>query len=59
MHRWRKALVLVTLAAAASACEQADEFVGPDEVRYDVDTPPPPPPPDTSGRWGGYVGSGG
>lgn len=69
-----KVLLLAgVLAAVAGACGQVDRLVTPDVglPAADVaptadgvgetlqhDAPPPPPPADTTGRWGGGLGSG-
>lgn len=73
MQRSLKAVLLaIALAAFAGACGRADGLTAPDawqasesqpapaggEATTQDDAPPPPPPADTTGRWGGGLGSG-
>ena len=64
MRGWTKALLLaLALAAAAGACGRTGDLTGPgadrtpslDEASLDQ---PPAPPADSTGRWGGGLGSG-
>lgn len=63
MHRTMKAVLLVlALMAAAGACGREPEITAPPAPRQNEGTPPPPadlPQTDTTGRWGGMIGSGG
>jgi hypothetical protein len=65
MRGWTRALLLAALAcAAAGACARGGEIAAPDGARMDEGAPPPDPAGantqgDSSGRWGGYIGSGG
>ena len=66
-------LLTVLLAAVAGACGRTDGLTAPrawqasesetipptgGEATTQDDAPPPPPPADTTGRWGGGLGSG-
>lgn len=64
-------LLAIVLAAAAGACGRAERLTAPDERPPATDLAPlpdddgllprdesPPPPADTTGRWGGGLGSG-
>jgi hypothetical protein len=63
-------LLAIVLAAAAGACGRAEQLTAPDERPAADLAPlpddggllprdePPPPPADTTGRWGGGLGSG-
>lgn len=62
MPRTMKAVLLVlALVAAAGACGRDAEITAPPAPGHDVQAPPPPdlPQGDTTGRWGGMIGSGG
>ncbi|HZG41391.1 MAG TPA: hypothetical protein VEY93_00425 [Longimicrobium sp.] len=60
-------LIAAALLVAVGACSGTDGVTAPERARLDVQAPPadstttqnaPPPPPDTTGRYGGSLGSG-
>lgn len=67
MRGWTRALLLAALACvAAGACARGGEIAAPEAEGPAMDggtttssEPPPTTPPDTTGRWGGFGGSGG
>lgn len=70
MRGLKKVVLAIVLAAAAGACGRAERLTAPDERTPAADLAPlpddggllprdePPPPADTTGRWGGGLGSG-
>lgn len=73
MRGWMKLLLALALTAVAGACGQAERLASPDAARSTADgvpwpggggqapqddNTPPPPAADSTGRWGGGLGSG-